>query len=319
MIVTVTLNTAMDRTLLVPNFQVGQRHRASLGFASAGGKGINVARALKHLGVPVVCTGLAGGRNGTQIVDDLTGDGILNDFVRIRGESRTSVAVLDPISDANTEINEWGPDVTSEELDMLREKVAYLSQGASFVVFAGSLPRGVDPDFYADMIRETNRRHVLTVLDAEGEVLRLGVAAEPHLVAPNVREAEALVGHEFNDDEDLTHGLDEIATLGARNVLITLETGCYGLVRDDREEHRVRATAPRLEPVSQVGAGDALLAGFIAAREAGRPVEEAVRSAVAAGAASVLEAGAGRFDPREAGRVSGLVTVERLEPVAQDV
>lgn len=318
MIVTVTLNAAMDRTLSVPNFQLGQRHRASLGFASAGGKGINVARALKHIGVPVVCTGFAGGRNGTQIVDDLTSDGILNDFVRIRGESRTSVAVLDPISNAYTEINEWGPDVAGDELEMLREKLAYLTQGASFVVFAGSLPRGVDAEFYAEMIREANRRHVLTVIDAEGEALRLAVEAEPYLVSPNVREAEALVGHEFNDDDDLTNGLDEIAALGARNVLITLETGCYALLRDDREEHRVRALAPRLEAVSRVGAGDTLLAGFIAAREAGRSVEEAVRSAVAAGAASVVEAGPGRFDPREASRLSSLVTVERLEPVAQD-
>ena len=239
--------------------------------------------------------------------------------MRIREESRTSVAVLDPISNAYTEINQWGPDVADDELEMLREKLAYLTQGASFVVFAGSLPRGVDADFYADMIREANRRHVLTVIDAEGEALRLAVEAEPYLVSPNAREAEALVGHEFNDDDDLTNGLDEIAALGARNVLITLETGCYALLRDDREEHRIRALAPRLEAVSRVGAGDTLLAGFIAAREAGRSVEDAVRSAVGAGAASVLEAGPGRFDPREASRLSGLVTVERLEPVAQDV
>ena len=318
MIVTVTLNAAMDRTLLVPNFQVGHRHRASLGSASAGGKGVNIARALKHLGVPVVCTGFAGGRSGTQIVEDLTGDGILNDFVRIRDESRTSTAVVDPISNAYTEINEWGPEVSEGEFDLLREKLTYLTQGAEFVVFAGSLPRGVEPDFYADLIRDANRRHVLTVLDADGEAFRLGVKAEPHLVSPNVREAESLVGHEFNDAEDLANGLDEIAALGARNVVITVEDGCYALVREDREEHRVRALSPRLEAVSPVGAGDTLLAGFLAARVAGRPVEDAVRSAVAAGAASVLEAGAGRFDMREVGRVSGLVTVERLEPVPQD-
>jgi 1-phosphofructokinase family hexose kinase len=317
-IVTVTLNAAMDRTLSVPNFQLGQRHRASLGFASAGGKGINVARALKHVGVPVVCTGFAGGRNGTQIVEDLTSDGILNDFVRIRGESRTSVAVLDPVSNAYTEINEWGPDVAGDELEMLREKLAYLTQGASFVVFAGSLPRGVDADSYAEMIREANRKHVLTVIDSEGEALRLALQAEPYLVSPNSREAEALVGHEFNDGDDVSNGLDEIAGLGARNVLITLETGCYALLRDDREEYRVRALAPRLDAVSRVGAGDTLLAGFIAAREAGRSLEEAVRSAVAAGAASVLEAGPGRFDPREASRLSSLVSVEPLEPVVQD-
>ena len=116
MVVTVTVNAAMDRTLLVPNFQLGQRHRASMALSSAGGKGINVARALKRLGIPVVATGLAGGRTGTAIVEELTDEGILNDFVRIREESRTSVAVIDPISDAYTEINEWGPQVGEDEL-----------------------------------------------------------------------------------------------------------------------------------------------------------------------------------------------------------
>ena len=317
MIVTVTLNAAMDRTLSVPNFQVGHRHRATRGLASAGGKGINVARALKRLGVPVVCTGLAGGRSGTLIVEDLTNEGILNDFVRIRDESRTSIAVLDPIANTSTEINEWGPEVDEDELAMLREKLAYLTQGAEFVVFAGSLPRGVDAGIYAELIREANRRQVLTVLDAAGEALRLGIAAEPYLVSPNVAEAEGLVGHEFNDDEDLAGGLDEIAARGARNVLITVETGCYTLVREDREEHRVRAIAPRLEPVSTVGSGDTLVAAFLAARMAGRSVDEAVRNAVAAGAASVLETGPGRFDPREVARLTALVTVERLEHVTQ--
>ena len=315
MIVTVTVNAAMDRTLSVPSFQVGQRHRASHSAASAGGKGLNVARALKRLNVPVVSTGLVGGRNGAEIVDDLTTDGLLHDFVRIRGDSRTSVAVLDPISNRYTEINEWGPDVSGEELEELREKLEYLSQGAEFLVLAGSLPRGVDPGFYAELVREANRRHVLTVLDTEGEALRLGVQAEPHLVSPNVREAEELVGHEFNDEDDLVNGLDEIAALGARNVLITHDTGCYALVRDDGEEHRVRGVAPRLDPVSTIGAGDALLAGFLAARVAGRTVEDSVRSAVAAGAASVLEPGAGRFDLREVSRLGGLVTVERLDRV----
>jgi 1-phosphofructokinase/tagatose 6-phosphate kinase len=317
-IVTVTLNAALDRTLLIPNFQLGHRPRASLGFASAGGKGINVARALRRLGVPVVCTGLVGGRNGQQIVDDLNDAGILNDFVRIEGESRTSVALLDPISDQYTEVNEWGPEVQEEELDALHEKLAYLTQGAEFVVLAGSLPRGVEATFYADTIRELNRRHVLTVLDTDGEALRRGVEAEPHLVSPNVNEAESLVGHEFNDEADLEAGLDEIADVGARNVLITLETGAYALVREGGEAHRVRGLAPRLDPVSTIGAGDALLAGFLAARMAGRTVEEAVRTAVGAGAASVLEPGAGRFDPREASRVGGLVNVERLAGVAQE-
>jgi 1-phosphofructokinase/tagatose 6-phosphate kinase len=318
MIVTVTLNAAIDRTLVVPNFQPGQRHRASVGFPSAGGKGINVARALKRLGAPVVCTGLAGGRTGTLLVEELTNEGILNDFVRIRHESRTSIAVLDPTSNAYTEINEWGPEVSEEELDILREKLAYLSQGAEFVVLAGSLPRGVDPGFYGDLVRELGRAQLLAVVDTEGEPLRLAVEAEPYLVSPNQQEAEALVGHEFVDGEDLAAGLDAIADLGARNVLITLETGCFALLREDREELRVRAEAPHVEPVSRVGAGDTLLAGFLAARVAGKPFDEAVRSAVAAGAASVLEAGAGRFDPREANRLASLVQLEQVERVPQE-
>ncbi len=234
MIVTVTLNTAIDRTLVVPNFQPGQRHRASVGFPSAGGKGINVARALKRLGAPVVCTGLAGGRTGTLLVEELTHEGILNDFVRIGAESRTSIAVLDPTSNAYTEINEWGPEVTEEELEILREKLAYLAQRAEFVVLAGSLPRAVDEGFYGELVRELNRGQLLAVVDAEGEPLRLALDAEPYLVSPNQREAEALVGHEFVDHEDLAAGLDEIAALGARNVLITHEAGCYALLREDR-------------------------------------------------------------------------------------
>jgi 1-phosphofructokinase family hexose kinase len=316
MIVTVTLNAAVDRTLLVPNFQLGHRHRSSSGFLSAGGKGINVARALKRLGVPVVCTGLAGGRNGTMLVEELTQEGILNDFVRIRSESRTSTAVLDPTSNVYTEINEWGPEVAEDELDMLRDKLAYLGQGADFVVFAGSLPRGVESDFYAETIRDAGRHHHLAVIDADGEPLRLGVGAEPYLVSPNVREAEELVGHEFVDEEDLTTALDEIAELGARNVLITGKDGCHALLREDRTELRLRARAPHLEPISTIGAGDSLLAGFLAARAGGRSFEDAVRSAVACGAASVLEPGPGRFDPREAGRLTPLVTVDRLERVA---
>jgi 1-phosphofructokinase family hexose kinase len=316
MIVTVTLNAAVDRTLLVPNFQLGRRHRASSGFLSAGGKGINVARALKRLGVPVVCTGLAGGRNGTMLVEELTQEGILNDFVRIRGESRSSTAVLDPTSNAYTEINEWGPEVAEDELEMLREKLTYLGQGAEFVVFAGSLPRGVDSDFYAETIRDAARHHHLAVIDADGEALRLGVGAEPYLVSPNVREAEEMVGHEFVDDEDLASALDEIAELGARNVLITRKDGCHALLREDRTEVRLRARAPHLEPMSTIGAGDSLLAGFLAARAGGRSFEDAVRSAVACGAASVLEPGPGRFDPREASRLTPLVTVDRLERVA---
>ena len=316
MIITVTLNAALDRSLTVPTLQLGQRHRASDVLTLAGGKGINVARALKRLNVPVVATGLAGGRTGTRIVEELTAEAILNDFVRIREESRTSTLVVDPTSGTQTEINEWGPKVTESELATLMEKIRYLSRGAEAVVFAGSLPRGVAETFYAEAARELGRRGVRVALDTEGEPLRLGLDAEPWLVSPNQHEAEQLVGQELFDDEDFVMALDAIAELGARNVHITLENGCFALVREDRQVRRYHAVVPRLEPVSVVGAGDALLAQWVTATVDGESAEDAVRFAAAAGAASVLEVGAGRFDPAEARRLAAAVEVHELQPVS---
>ncbi|MDX6414534.1 MAG: 1-phosphofructokinase [Gaiellaceae bacterium] len=316
MIVTVTLNAAIDRTLTVPNFQLGHRHRASQGLTLAGGKGINVARALKRLDIPVVATGLAGGRTGMRIVEELTSEAILNDFVRIADESRTSSAVVDPTAGTYTEINEWGPHVEADELAMLLDKINYLARGADMVVFAGTLPRGVEDSFYAEAIRELNRRNVRAVLDSEGPPLRFGVEAEAFLVTPNQREAEGLVGQELGDDEDYTMALDRIADLGARNVLITAETRSFGLFRVDRKRVLFRADAPQVDPVSAVGSGDVLLAAFLAARLEEKPLEDSLRAAVAAGAASTLEVGAGRFDPKEASRLQSSVDVRELEPVA---
>ena len=317
MIVTVTLNAALDRTLEVPNFQLGHRHRASESLTLAGGKGINVARALKRMGVPVVATGLAGGRTGTRIVEELTAEAILNDFVRIGGESRTSTAVVDTTTGSYTEINEWGPRVDEAELEILMEKLHYLANGADYVVFAGSLPRGVSNGFYGEAIRDLKRRGIHTILDSEGEPLRLGTEAEPWLVSPNQPEAEGLVGQELNDDEDFMMALDVIADRGAQNVLITQETGCVARFREERRARRFRARSPRLEALSAVGAGDTLLAGLIAARLEGRPTEEALAYAVAAGAVSTLQVGAGRFEPRDLARLAAQIQIEELEAVAR--
>ncbi len=315
MIVTVTMNAAIDRTLTVPNFQLGIRHRAIQGLTLAGGKGVNIARALRLLDVPVVTTGLAGGRAGRRIVEELTSEAILNDFVRIAGESRTTTAVVDPTGGTFTEINEWGPDVQPDELEILAAKLLYLSRGADFVVFAGSLPRGVDDSFYAEAIRDLNRRGVPSVLDTEGQPLRLGMEAEPFLVSPNQREAEALVGQDFSDEQDIVQALEDLAGLGARNVLITGETGCYALLREKRRVARLRASLQRIEPLSAVGAGDVLVAAYLAAHLEGQPPEEALRVAVATGAASTLALGPGRFDHREAGKLAPGVVITELQPV----
>ena len=136
------------------------------------------------------------------------------------------------------------------------------------------------------------------MLDSEGEPLRLGLEAEPFLVSPNQREAEALVGQEFYERQDFALRLEHIAELGARNVLITNESGCFARLREGRKTRRYRAVAPQVEAVSSVGSGDVLLAAFIAAHAAGRTTEDALREGVAAGAASTREVGAGPLRPQ---------------------
>ena len=175
MIITVTLNAALDKTLEVPNFTPGRRHRTVDQTTMAGGKGVNVARAIKRLGQPVIATGLAGGSTGNRIVDALNGESILNGFVRIREESRTNTAVLDPTTGLHTEVNERGPAVSAHELELFHEKLLYLAKGASICVFSGSLPRGIEPDVYTGLIREVRKLGVTTMLDTEGEPLRLAM------------------------------------------------------------------------------------------------------------------------------------------------
>jgi 1-phosphofructokinase family hexose kinase len=313
MIITVTLNAAIDKTLAVPNFRLGRRHRAVEQTAAAGGKGVNVARALRALGQPVIATGIAGGPTGTRIVEHLTEESILNDFVRIREESRTSTAVVDPTSGEQTEINEYGPHVSEQELELFVDKLFYLAKGAEVCVFAGSLPRGVEAGLYGRLIAELKRLEVMTVLDSEGEPLRIATRAGPGVVSPNELEAEGLVGHEFSDDEDRRIAVGEMIELGAGESIMTLPEGCLAMLGEGADRRLYRASLDPLEPVSAIGSGDAFLAGFVAARYGDRDVDACLRFAVACGAESTQHFGAGVLEPREVERLAPEVRVEELE------
>jgi len=320
MIVTVTLNTAIDKTLSVPNFRLGRRHRTVEQTTMPGGKGVNVARVLKTLGAPVIATGLAGGATGTRIVDQLTQLSVLSDFVRIGEESRTNTAVIDPTTGEQTEINERGPKVTPHEVELFVDKLLYLAKGASVCVFAGSLPRDVDTDIYAFLIRELRRLNVTTVIDTDGDPLRRAVRSEPDIISPNVLEAEELVGHEFNDDEDRTYAVREICELGAREAIMTMTDGVFARMSpsDGSSEpslYRVRVRGGAIEPRATVGSGDAFLAGFVASRYQGRSVEDSLAFGVACGAESTQHLGAGLVDPERVERLLGEVEVERPSPV----
>ena len=320
MIITITLNAAIDKTLAVPNYRLGRRHRAVEQTAMAGGKGVNVARALRALGQPVIATGIAGGPTGTRIVEHLTEESILNDFVRIREESRTSTAVVDPTSGEQTEINEYGPHVSEQELELFVDKLLYLAKGAEVCVFAGSLPRGVDLALYGRLIEDLKRLGVMTVLDSEGEPLRIATRSGPDVVSPNELEAEGLVGHEFSDEEDRRYAVGEMLELGARESIMTLPAGCLAMLLGAGGERRLyRATLAPLEAVSAIGSGDAFLAGFVAARYSGRDVEACLRFAVACGAESTQHFGAGVLERREVERLAPEVRVEEIEAPAVGV
>jgi 1-phosphofructokinase family hexose kinase len=319
MIITVTLNAAIDKSLSVPNFRLGRRHRTVEQRTMAGGKGVNIARTLKALGQPVIATGFAGGATGTHIVEQLTDESILNDFVRIREESRTNTSVLDPTSGEQTEINERGPSVSEREVELFADKLLYLARGAAIVVFAGSLPRGVEPEIYANLIRDLARMEVTTVIDTDGEPLHHAVRAEPDVVSPNVLEAEELVGHEFAGEQERLLAVREIAALGPREVIMTLTDGCFAQVLVDGRPSLKRVRIEAREPVAKRGSGDAFLAGYVSARYESRPPDQCLRFGVACGAESTTRLGAGLIDPREARRLMGDVELTELEPVASEV
>ncbi len=319
MIITVTLNAAIDKSLSVPSFRLGRRHRTVEQRTMPGGKGVNVARSLKTLGRPVIATGFAGGATGTRIVEALTEESILNDFVRIREESRTNTSVHDPTTGTQTEINERGPEVTAKEAELFRDKLLYLASGAEIVVFAGSLPRGLEPSIYADLIRELRRMNVTTVVDAEGEPMRQAIRAEPHVVSPNVLEAEELVGHEFHEEADRVVAVSELCDLGAGESIVTLPDGCVASVLVDGRPERHRVWIEPREAVASVGAGDAFLAGYVSARYAGSAPTECLRFGVACGAESTQRLGAGLIDPKGVERLLAEVDVERIETPAETV
>ena len=318
MILTVTLNAAIDRTVAVPSFRLGNRHRATEARSSAGGKGINVARALKLLGRPVIATGLAGGQNGLRILERLSQEQILHDFTTIGGESRINLAVVDPTTNEQTEINERGPVVSAEEAERFVDRLVYLAEGASLGVLSGSLPPGLPDDTYARLIEALRSAGVDVLFDTDGELMRQGLPALPDVVCPNVIEAEEAAGFEFADAEDTAAGLQSLLEMGAKEAIITSPSGCAAVVGEGVERRRYDVSIGSLEPVSSTGSGDCFLAGYAAARYEGGSPADCLAMGVACGAESTQHLGAGNLDRRAAERLVSEVEVVEA-PLALEV
>jgi 1-phosphofructokinase/tagatose 6-phosphate kinase len=315
MITTVTLNTAMDRTLVVPNFLVGRRHRASSGITLPGGKGLTIARALRRLGSPVIATGMAGGLTGANVVERLTDEGILNDFVRIAEPSRTSTAVIDPVSGVHTEINEYGPRIAEHEVELLLEKLRYLARASRCVVLAGSLPRDVDHDVYQRMLRGLQSQRIFTVVTQpnDPDTLRLALQAEPSLTVIDQREAEDFAGNEFTSDEDFVIALDEMARIGGQSIVILHPSGCIGRIKQGKTLSFHAADFDPIEAVSQLGFADCFVAGALHATFDDRPLEDRYLLAIATGLANNRALGAGVFEKGDATRLQKDVRLRELD------
>jgi 1-phosphofructokinase/tagatose 6-phosphate kinase len=204
--------------------------------------------------------------------------------------------------------------VSAREVELFRDKLLYLARGAAIVVFAGSLPREVEPDLYAGLIRELSRSEVTTVVDTDGEPLRQAVRAEPDIVSPNALEAEELVGHEFADEHDRSLAVREIAALGPREAIMTLPDGCFAQLVIEGQAVLKRARITPREPIAKRGSGDAFLAGYLGARYEGRTPDQCLRFGVACGAESTGRLSAGLIDAREARRLMGDVELAADEP-----
>lgn len=317
MIVTVTLNVALDRTVAVPRIALGNRHRAVDSRAVAGGKGVNVARALKCLGEPVIATGIAAGPTGARIRELLGAEQVLHDFVDVAGDSRTNMAIVDPTSGEQTEINERGPVIDDSDLERFADRLLYLARGADFCVIAGSLPPGADPFAYGDLIERLRAVGVPTLLDTDGDPMRSGLRAQPAVVAPNVAEAEEAVGYEFTEPESLSEGLADLVDMGAGDAIITTAFGCVAIIGESVVRQSYEVSIDPLPTVASVGSGDAFLAGYVSARRAGREAADCLAYAVACGAESTQHLGAGVIEAPGAERLVDQVTVKRLDAPAR--
>ena len=289
MLTVLCLNAGIDRTYEVDEFGVGGYYRPARMRIQAGGKGINVARIAHRLGVETVVSGFAGGSGGAFVVRQLQTEGVLEDFVAIDEEPRVCINVVSRQPRGQTRVDETGPLVTPAELVLMRRKWEELLAKSTVAVVSGSAPRGVPFSYYGELIVLARKTKTPVILDAREELLAEGVKARPLMVKPNLEELSFLKGRAIRNASQALAVGQELADNGINIVLASI--GSMGAVAVTRKQGTWMARPPRVETVSAVGSGDAMVAGFVAASMAGNPFDECLRWATAAGAANAT-----RFD-----------------------
>ncbi|SDM67665.1 tagatose 6-phosphate kinase [Streptomyces sp. cf386] len=289
MILTVTLNTALDITYRVRALRPHASHRVSEVTERPGGKGLNVARVLAALGHEVTVTGFTGGATGRVVQEQLTATpGVVDALVPVTGATRRTIAVVDAHTGDTTQLNEPGPTITPAEWSAFQEAYGDLLASASAVALCGSLPPGVPVGAYAGLVRAAKAAEVPVLLDTSGEALRRGVAARPDIIKPNADELAELTG-----SHEPMRATQDARRRGARAVVASL--GAAGLLALT-SEGRWRATPPARVHGNPTGAGDAVVAGLLSGLVERLPWPDRLARASALSAASVLAPVAGEFE-----------------------
>jgi len=310
-IITVALNPAVDQTVEVDHFVEADTNRVLTMRWDIGGKGINVARALKELGYEALATGFAPGRQGRMIEDQLLDSGIGCDFIYVPGETRTNITILDRESHAHTQLALAGPTLPPEAGAQLHDKLDRRLRDSTWLVLAGSIPPPGDPALYIDLIGLAADRGAQTALDADGPVVEavLDSPVRPTLLKLNVHELARLMHRPMEDEQAALEAARAVYSRGVRFVIVTL--GKRGAVAvTPTAEYRVQV--PPVEVVSAVGAGDAFLSGLLCGLVREHDWQRALTLAGAASTATCLSPGTVLCSNADVWRVRPQVIVERI-------
>lgn len=288
MIATITLNPSLDEHIMVHGLVVEETNRWVKRHRYAGGKGIDVSRAINEMGGITVAYGFIGGLNGRALEILLDEEGVLFSFTPIQQETRANFIITDTKTSQQTRIGAPGPHISKGELGRFIKKMRNIRPSPDLLAASGSVPPGVPASIYYDIITEAKDLGVRTILDSEGQWLKEGIKAKPYLIKPNVREAEALLGRELPTEEAIIEAALDLRETGIEIVVIS--RGKEGIIAATNGS-LFKAVPPPVRVGSAVGAGDCTIAGLALKLAYGEPLLEACRLAVAMGAACVLTTG----------------------------
>ena len=289
MILTVSLNPAVDKTCETVRLLPGEVNRMRRTFSVAGGTGINVTKILRQFHLPVAAMGFLGGYSGRMIEDTVMKLGAECHFTRVKGDTRTNINILGDDGYV-TELLESGPEITDKELENFRKEFMYCLEQCDFVVLSGSAPKGVPADIYAGLIAQCKAEGRRVVLDTSGDFLKAGAAAKPYMIKPNKKEMEFLVGHKLPDRASIADEAKKLIEGGIEKVVVSL--GSQGLLYVDCN-HVIFEPAKEVEVFNTVGCGDSVVASLAMSEIAGENADIALKKAAALSAANAatLESG----------------------------